>query len=86
MCTEGSQDSTFDLVPKLQAEQLRKHGLIPSKDEIFLFSKTSGLIPATARPGSYSVSNSSSLLVGKAAGVRGHYSPPSNARVKTEWS
>jgi len=72
VCSEGSQDSTFDLVSRLQAEQLRKHDLIPSKDENFLFSKTSGLIPATAQPSSYSVANISFLRVGKAAGVRGH--------------
>jgi len=49
-CTEGSQDSIVNLVPRLQAEQLRKHGLIPSNDKIFLFSKTSGPTPASAQP------------------------------------
>jgi hypothetical protein len=83
VCTEGNQDSTVELMPRLQAEQQRKHGLILSKDEIFLFTKMSGMTSASAQPLIQWLIVAVSPWV-KQLGQEANYSLPSNARVKNE--
>jgi hypothetical protein len=57
-------------MPRLQAEKWRKHGLILSKDEIFLFSKNVWADPSIC-PASYSMANCSSFPVSEVAGAEG---------------